>query len=149
MTFRMFHSWSSLVPLQLSQCLFHKLAYAFEDYHSDCKLYHRFHTQTWFQNASSCVWKAQLLPIPSHKYCTSGFRGILSHAVSKRLHWWRFFHNLYTLTRFSYGTLWSACGNEVKCQKLSHIRDITCPLRCPWLKGFDATEESSTQNFPF
>ena len=31
---------------RLSQCLFHKSACVFEDYLSDCKRFHTFHTQT-------------------------------------------------------------------------------------------------------
>ena len=149
MTFHTFHSWLSLVPPQLSQCLFHKLAHVFEGYLFECKLYHIFHTQTWFQDASFCVLKAHLLPYPSHRHHTSWFHGHLSHAVSKWFHCWRFFHKLYTLTRFSCGALWNACGNAVNCWKLSHTLDIICPFQCSWPKGFDTTEESSTQNFYF
>ena len=104
---------------------------------------------TLFQDASFCVLKAHLLPYPSHKYRTSWLHGHLSHAVSKWFHYWRFFHNLYTLTRFSCGSLWNACGNAVNCWKLSHTLDIICPFQCSWPKGFDTTEEYSTQNFYF
>ena len=40
--------------------------YVFEDYLFECKLYHIFHTQTRFQDASFCVLKAHPLPFPSH-----------------------------------------------------------------------------------
>ena len=44
--------------------------------------------------------------------------------------------------------LWK-CSELLKAFPHSGRPDIICPFRCSWLKGFDATELSSTQKFCF
>ena len=84
------------------------------------------------------------------QYCTFVFHGHLPRVASRSMQCWKSYHSKCTLTRFSCGTAWNACGNEARCQNLSHTLGIRSPFGCSWLKGFDASEGvKNLQNIAF